>query len=87
MHLENRNIDGLYGIKDRDLGVGVPCRVQQYGFGSHGLSLLQPIDQMPFMIGLTKVDRRTGCPRAVIQMSRNVIKRVCAVNFGLSCAQ
>ena len=87
MHLENRNIDGLYGIKDRDRGVGVSCGVQQHRLGAHGLCLLQPIDQMPFMIGLTKVDRRTGCPCAVIKMSGNVIKRICAVNFRLSCSK
>ena len=84
MYLENRNIDGLYGIKDRDRGVGVSCCVQQYGFGPHGLCLLQPINQMPLMIGLTKVDRRAGCPCAVIKMSGNVIKGICAINFGFS---
>jgi hypothetical protein len=48
---------------------------------------MQPIDQMAFMVGLPKINDGPCGTRTVVQMAGNIIQRICAVNFGLSCAK
>ena len=52
-----------------------------------GLRLVQPVDQMPFMVGLPEINLRPGFARLVIEHRGNIVERVMAVNLRLAGAQ
>ena len=65
----------------------VACRIQQHRLCANGLRLVQPINQMTFMVRLPKINHCPCGTRTVVQMAGNIIQRIGAVDFGLSCAQ
>jgi hypothetical protein len=84
VHFEHRHGDCLDGVEDRYRRMRIACRVQQYGLRALGLSLMEPIDQMTFVVRLAEIDIGAVCSGYIIQPSRNIVKRVTAVNLGLS---
>ncbi len=87
MHLDNRHCDRFDRIVQRDRGMGVSPRVQQHRLRTRAMRLVQPIDQMAFMVGLAKINVKTLRLRLIVQPSGNIIERVGAVNLWLPRAE
>ena len=51
------------------------------------MRLVQPIDQMAFMVGLAEINVKAQCLRLIVQPSGNIVQRVGPVNLWLSCPQ
>ena len=87
MNLEHRHVDGLDGVQYCNRAVCVPSRIQQDRRRPDGLCLVKPVDQMPFVIGLAKVDFGTRRGGAIIQSSGDIVERIMTVDFRLSRSQ
>jgi thiazole synthase len=87
MNFKHRNVDRLDGIEDRNRCMCEACRVQQHGFRALGLRFVQPVDQMAFVVRLPEIDIGACCAGQVIQSSGDIVKRIAAIDFRLSCSQ
>jgi thiazole synthase len=81
---DHRQLDRFDRVVKRDRCVCVTSGVEQYCLCPGRLCLMQPVNQMPFMVGLAKVDVIPQCLRLIIQAARDIIQRVGPVNLRLS---
>jgi hypothetical protein len=61
--------------------------VKQHGLCPNAAGLMQPINQMPFMVGLAKIDIKIQCLRLIVQAARDIVQRVSAVNLRFARAE
>jgi thiazole synthase len=87
VNLEYGDRYSLDGVQYRNRRMREPRSIQQYRFRTRGLRLMQPVDQMAFVVGLTKIDDRARFLRAVIKPTGNIVKGIVAIDVGLSRSQ
>src|SRR3546814_4702463 len=67
MHLYHRRRDGFDRVVKSNRCVGETARIEDDRLCAFRLSFVQPINQMAFVIGLTKIDLRILLLRHVLQ--------------------
>ena len=87
MHFDNWHNDRLNRIVQCDGRVGIGPGVQQHRPSSHAMRLVQPIDQMAFMVGLAEINIEAQCLRLIVQPPGNIVERVGPVNLWLTRAE
>lgn len=84
---DHRHGDALDRVMQSDRGVGQAARIDDDGMGALRMGLLQPVNQMAFMVRLAKIDRHMGAGGGVVHPLGNVVQRVIAIDFWLAGAQ
>jgi thiazole synthase len=87
MNLEDRHLYCFDCVQYRNRCVCEAGGVQQYRFRAHRLRFMQPVDEMPFMIGLSKIDICSDFARLIIKPTCDIIERVAAINVRLARSQ
>ena len=87
MHFDYRHLDRLDRVVQRHAGVGVSARVEQHGLRTFGIGLVQPVDQVPFVVRLPHVDLEPELARPVLEHARNVVERVRPIDLRLAEAE
>ena len=64
-----------------------PAALRITAFAPFGLRLVQPVDQMAFVVGLADLDLDPELPRPVLEPAGNLVERVGAVDFRLAGAE
>src|SRR5207302_1107822 len=77
--LDDRQIGSEKGVEHRDRSVGKRARVEDDSLGCF-TSLLDPIDQLTFVIGLAEVDLEVECCGAGRAALLDVAERVMAID-------
>lgn len=81
MDFDNGDLYRFDRVVERDGGVGVGAGIQKHRFRALGLCLMQPVDQMAFMVGLAKIDLQPQFLRLVIEAPGDIVERIGPVNF------
>ena len=87
MYLDNRRVDCLDRVEQGERRVSQRACVKDYRMGSVGRGLVQPVDQMAFMVALANVDVEAERLGMVFNLSGNLVERCRTVNFGFAHAQ
>jgi len=87
MDLNNRNGNRFDRIVQRDGGMRVRTRVEQNRLRTHRMRLVQPIDQMAFMVGLAEINVEPQGLRLIVQPPSNIVERIGAINLRLARAE
>ena len=67
--------------------MGIGTGVEQDRLRPFRLRLVQPVDQMPFVVRLAQVDFQPQFAGAILQHAGNIVERVRPVDFRLAQAQ
>src|SRR3546814_19172890 len=81
MHLYHRRRDGFDRVVKSNRCVGETARIEDDRLCAFRLSFVQPINQMAFVIGLTKIELRLLLQRPVLQPPGPVVQRNCPEYF------
>src|SRR5690606_18241578 len=87
VHLDHRRLDRADRVVDRQAGMRQSARVQQHRLRTLGLSLVQPVAQVPLVIRLPDIDLEPQLAPFVLEPRGNVVERVRTVNLRLAQAE
>lgn len=87
VNLDHWHLDRLDRIEQRDRGVGIGRRVQQHRASFLPVGVMQPVDQLAFVIGLVKTDRQPQLFGLLRQHLLDIGERLVPVDLRLALAE
>src|SRR5579875_233341 len=86
VHLDDRQLGRKQGVENRDRGGGVAGGIDDDAVGVLA-RLLDPLDELAFLIRLPEIDRETEHRAALHARLLDIGERVAAIGFGLAHAE
>lgn len=87
MHFDNRNVDCLDRVEQGKRCVGQCPGVENHRLRLFGSGLVQPVNQMAFVVALTDFDVKAECLCMVFHLAGDFVERFRPVDFGFAHAQ